>query len=186
MNNLLEKKTLSRLYLNYRARITAGYFLLAPSCSVLRGWKRAPLIALHWLLTAGKHHFLGVLLRKKAQQKLSCSFTESVVPCVTSDGTPAFSVSFIWKWLCGAGRMFQLLQVRQVTFSTLCMPTWTGRKKEKVDDEALLICKTLNLCAIIIYSASSRSALPVSALTEQQTHAGDHRRTIASCNWIKM
>lgn len=24
-----------------------------------------------------------------------------------------------------------------------------------------------------------------SALTKQQTHAGDHHRTVASCNWIK-
>lgn len=40
-------------------------------------------------------------------------------------------------------------------------------EKEKVDDEALLIYTTLNLYAIIIYSASSRSALPLSALTKQ-------------------
>lgn len=88
------------------------------------------------------------------------------------------------KSFCGDGKVFQLLQIRKVTFSTLGMPTWTGSKK-RADDEALLICKTLNLYAIIIYSASSRSALPLSALTKQQTHAGDHHRTIAPCNWIK-
>lgn len=88
------------------------------------------------------------------------------------------------KSYCGDGRVFQLLWIKQVTFSTLGMPTWTGNKI-KVDDEALLICKTLNLYAIIIYSASSRSALPPSALTKQQSHAGDHHSTTASCNWIK-
>lgn len=88
------------------------------------------------------------------------------------------------KSFCGDGRLFQLLGIRQVTFRTLGMPTWMG-SKNKVDDEALLICKTLNLYAIIIYSASSRSALPLSALTKQQTHAGDHHGTVASCKWIK-
>lgn len=77
--------------------------------------------------------------------------------------------------------MLQLLQITQVAFSTLCMPA-SMEGKEKVDDEVLLIYTTLNLYAIIIYSASSRSALPLSALTKQQTHAGDHHRTIASCN----
>jgi len=74
--------------------------------------------------------------------------------------------------------MFKLLQIRQVTFTNL-----SGQGKKEVGDEALLICKTLNLYAIII---CSRLALPLAALTKQQTHAGDHHRAIASCNWITM
>lgn len=73
---------------------------------------------------------------------------------------------------------------RSPSAQSVCQPEQT--EKKKVDDEARQICKTLNLYAIIIYSASSRSALPLAALTKQQSHAGDHHRTIASCNWIKM